>query len=121
MASVIPPRLGASAGMEFTITQCARHIRQHATVRYHSTRGASPVLCGVALTTTMPSQPSLPTVNRLLSAEFCGAFIDDSGTPGQSSPSEHLHPGRKTWVALVLEAHHLATVYREMPGALSEL
>jgi len=74
-----------------------------------------------AVTTTMPSRPSLPTVNRFLSAEFCGTFIDDSGTPGQSSPSEHLHPGRKTWVALVLEAHHVATVYREMPGALSEL
>lgn len=64
---------------------------------------------------------SFPSDDVLTSGHYCGVFIDDTGTPGQSSPSPHLDPSRKTWVALVLSSSQLATVYREFPGVLQEL
>ena len=35
---------------------------------------------------------------------YPAVFIDDTGTPGQVSKSQHLHPNRKTWVAVCMTA-----------------
>ena len=63
----------------------------------------------------------LLTPAQVGSGQYSGVFIDDSGTPGQDSPSVHLDSGRKTWVAVLMTHDQLAEAGQEMPGALNEL
>ena len=63
----------------------------------------------------------LLTPAQVGSGQYSGVFIDDSGTPGQDSPSVHLDRGRKTWVAVLLTHDQLTEESQEMPGALNEL
>lgn len=49
-----------------------------------------------------------------------GVFIDDTGSPGLS-PASHLHPERKSWVAVVMPPTHSAEVMDQMPGAIEEI
>ena len=52
----------------------------------------------------------------------CGAFfIDDTGSPGMADTPRHLHPDRKSWVAVYVNARQIGEVMREFPGALDEL
>lgn len=48
-------------------------------------------------------------------------LIDDSGTPGQQAGSPHLHPDRKTWVAVITTPRQTREVCEQMPGALHGL
>jgi hypothetical protein len=66
-------------------------------------------------------QKAFPSHELLLRRQFCGAFIDDSGTPGIDSRSGHLDPNRKTWVAVLFSVENLATVYEEFPETIREL
>ena len=45
-------------------------------------------------------------------------FIDDSGSPGQATASVHLHPHRKTWVAVMMDIRQLSTTYDVLPQAM---
>jgi len=50
-----------------------------------------------------------------------GVFVDDTGSPGLPNTPAHLHPSRKSWVAVVVPKVHVGEVWRQFPGALSEL
>lgn len=65
--------------------------------------------------------PRFPSDDLLVGRQFCGAFIDDSGTPGIQAASPYLDSSRKTWVAVLFSAEQLGTVYREFPGTVKEL
>src|ERR1043165_7889499 len=60
-------------------------------------------------------------IDELAVGRVYGAFIDDSGLPGLSSTPEHLHPQRKSWVAVVVPPHQMGEVLQEFPRALDEL
>ena len=49
-----------------------------------------------------------------------GVFIDDTGSPGLTT-SGHLHPERKTFVAVVVSSVVIGEVLDQMPGAVEEL
>lgn len=57
---------------------------------------------------------------KLFSGNYSGVFIDDTGTPGQTSSSRHLHSDRKSWVAVLLTPEQMHEVYKEMPMAIKE-
>jgi hypothetical protein len=50
-----------------------------------------------------------------------GLFIDESGSPGLANTPMHLHPDRKSWVAVLVPRTVIAEVWRELPRALAEL
>src|SRR2546427_6946059 len=50
-----------------------------------------------------------------------GVFIDDTGSPGLRDTPSHLHPERKSWVAVVVPRSVIAEVWRQFPGAIAEL
>lgn len=60
-------------------------------------------------------------IDELAAGTVYGAFIDDSGSPGLSSTPEHLHPQRKSWVAVVVPPQQMGEVLQEFPRALGEL
>ena len=50
-----------------------------------------------------------------------GVFVDDTGSPGLRNTPAHLHPSRKSWVAVVVPKVHIGEVWGQFPRALSEL
>jgi hypothetical protein len=50
-----------------------------------------------------------------------GVFIDDTGSPGLRDTPGHLHPQRKSWVAVVVSKSQISEVWREFPPALAKL
>ncbi len=60
-------------------------------------------------------------LDKLKQGHEYGIFIDDTGSPGITNPPANYHPGRKSWVAVVIPPHHIAEVLDQMPMALSEL
>ena len=50
-----------------------------------------------------------------------GVFIDDTGSPGLSKTPSHLHPARKSWVAVIVPKSRMAQVWSEFPKAAAEL
>jgi hypothetical protein len=60
-------------------------------------------------------------LSQLSAGLFHGVFIDDTGSPGGSIAGQHLHPERKTWVAVICPPHDMAEIMRQMPGSLEEL
>jgi hypothetical protein len=60
-------------------------------------------------------------IDELAGGEVYGAFVDDSGSPGLSSTPEHLHPQRKSWVAVVVPPHQMGEILHEFPRALGEV
>src|SRR5438309_10398215 len=63
----------------------------------------------------------LLTPAQVGSGQYSGVFIDDTGTPGQDSPSVHLDSDRKTWVAVILNQEQLAEAQERMRDSLIEL
>lgn len=59
--------------------------------------------------------------NYTFSSNVTGIFIDDTGSPGQKTQSNHLHPDRKTWVAVLLSPGNFKIVTDQMPGAIEEM
>jgi hypothetical protein len=57
----------------------------------------------------------------LKNAACGGVFIDDTGSPGLVATPGHLHPKRKTWVAVIVPRHQIAEIMEQFPRALSEL
>jgi hypothetical protein len=47
--------------------------------------------------------------------------IDDTGTPGQSALSVHLHPQRKTWAAVLLPPEDMAEISRNLPATIQHV
>jgi uncharacterized protein DUF3800 len=60
-------------------------------------------------------------LNELESGRYHGVFIDDTGSPGLATGSTHLHPERKSFVAVIISFADIGEVLREMPGAVEEL
>jgi Protein of unknown function (DUF3800) len=60
-------------------------------------------------------------LNELRCGHYHGVFIDDTGSPGLPTGSTHLHPDRKSFVAVIVSAADIGEVLREMPGAIQEL
>jgi len=50
-----------------------------------------------------------------------GVFIDDTGSPGLTASTPHLHPERKSWIAVVVSPRDIAEVLEQMPRAIGEL
>lgn len=50
-----------------------------------------------------------------------GVFVDDTGSPGLQGTPVHLHPQRKSWVAVVVPQSQMAEVWQQFPRALDEL
>lgn len=50
-----------------------------------------------------------------------GVFIDETGSPGLAETPSHLHPSRKSWVAVIVPANQIVEVMEEFPKALAEL
>src|SRR6058998_3794205 len=61
------------------------------------------------------------TVDEVATARGSCVLIDDSGTPDPPASTTHLHPDRKTWVAVLLTPGHFSEVVDQMPGACEEL
>lgn len=60
-------------------------------------------------------------INELASGNLYGVFIDDTGSPGLSSTPTHLHPGRKSWVGIIVPPHQMKEVMEQFVSALDEL
>ena len=60
-------------------------------------------------------------LNELKSGQYHGVFIDDTGSPGLATRSAHLHPDRKSFVAVIISAADVGEVLHEMPGAIEQL
>jgi hypothetical protein len=60
-------------------------------------------------------------LSQLRAGLFHGVFVDDTGSPGLSTAGQHLHPERKTWVAVICPPDDMAEVMRQMPRSLEEL
>jgi Protein of unknown function (DUF3800) len=63
----------------------------------------------------------LPDDESILSGQFSGMAIDDSGTPGLVAPSVHLHPDRRTWVAVLLPPEDMAEVSAHLPDTIGHI
>lgn len=50
-----------------------------------------------------------------------GVFIDDTGSPGLINTPQHLHPNRKTWVAVIVPSNQIGEVLNQFPNAIEEL
>ena len=50
-----------------------------------------------------------------------GVFVDDTGSPGLRDTPSHLHPERKSWVAVLVPKSVIADVWQQFPGAIAEL
>lgn len=65
---------------------------------------------------------ALRTINlaaELRSGRHYGVFIDDTGSPGLTTPG--LHSERKSWVAVIVPPHQIIEVMNQVPRALSVL
>ena len=60
-------------------------------------------------------------VDQQRAGSMHGVFVDDTGSPGLSDTPTHLHPGRKSWVAVVVPKEQIGEVWRQFPRALSQL
>jgi hypothetical protein len=49
-----------------------------------------------------------------------GVFIDDTGSPGLRDTPGHLHPSRKSWVAVLVPREQIGEVWEQFPRALQE-
>jgi hypothetical protein len=61
-----------------------------------------------------------PAIDDLRHGACGGVFIDDTGSPGLKAPS-HLHPDRKTWVAVIVPQSQMAEVMEQFGNALTGL
>jgi hypothetical protein len=59
-------------------------------------------------------------LSELRQGRYYGIFVDDTGSPGLTH-SSHLHPERKSWVAVVIPPNSSKEVLEQMPGAIEEL
>ena len=50
-----------------------------------------------------------------------GVFIDDTGSPGLSKIPNHLHPARKSWVAVIVPKPCIEEVWSQFPETVEEL
>lgn len=50
-----------------------------------------------------------------------GVFVDDTGSPGLRDGATHLHPSRKSWVAVVVPQSQIGEVWHQFPSAIAEL
>ena len=60
-------------------------------------------------------------VDEQRAGKINGVFIDDTGSPGLVDTPSHLHPQRKSWVAVVVPRSVIAEVWQQLPRAISEL
>jgi hypothetical protein len=60
-------------------------------------------------------------LNDLRIGRYHGVFIDDTGSPGLTSPTKLLHPDRKSFVAVLVSADDIAEVLHQMPRVIKEL
>ncbi len=67
------------------------------------------------------AQFDVPAPEALLAGDFSGMAIDDTGTPGHLAPSVHLHPQRKTWVAVLIPPEEMAEVSKNLPGTIAHV
>jgi hypothetical protein len=50
-----------------------------------------------------------------------GVFVDETGSPGLRDTPKHLHPERKSWVAVVVPRSTIAEVWQQFHRAIDEL
>jgi hypothetical protein len=60
-------------------------------------------------------------VNEQRAGRIHGVFVDDTGSPGLRDTPNHLHPERKSWVAVVVPRSAIAEVWQQFPHAIDEL
>jgi len=60
-------------------------------------------------------------LDELSRGEVYGIFIDDTGSPGITDAPTNFHPGRKSWVAVIVPPSQIPEVIQQMPQALGEL
>lgn len=66
----------------------------------------------------MKSQP-INLAAELRSGRHYGVFMDDTGSPGLTTPG--LHSGRRSWVAVLVPPHQIVEVMDQFPQALTFL
>ena len=66
-----------------------------------------------------PAQRSVNLAQELRSGRHFGVFIDDTGSPGLTTPG--LHAQRKSWVAVLVSPEQTAEVMDKLLSALSLL
>jgi hypothetical protein len=69
----------------------------------------------------MPQHRYADFLSELNAGLFHGVFIDDTGSPGLTTAGRHLHPERRTWVAVICSPDDAAEVMKQMPGSVEEL
>lgn len=60
-------------------------------------------------------------VDEQRAGQIHGVFIDDTGSPGLQDTPNHLHPKRKSWVAVVVPRSVIGEVWQQFPHAIDEL
>jgi Protein of unknown function (DUF3800) len=60
-------------------------------------------------------------VDEQRSGRIHGVFVDDTGSPGLEGTPAHLHPQRKSWVAVVVPRSEIAEIWQQFPQAINEL
>jgi hypothetical protein len=60
-------------------------------------------------------------LEQLDRGELHGVFIDDTGSPGLANTPVHLHPDRKTWVAVIVDRSRMAETLRSLGRLLWQL
>ena len=60
-------------------------------------------------------------VDQQRAGSMHGIFVDDTGSPGLEHTPPHLHPDRKSWVAVAVPKQQIGEVWRQFPRALSQL
>ena len=66
-------------------------------------------------------EPYELTMNEVGNSGRPCVLIDDAGTPGQQAGSPYLHPGRKSWVAVMTTPRQIREICEQMPPTLHEL
>ncbi len=60
-------------------------------------------------------------VDEQRSGRIHGVFVDDTGSPGLHETPAHLHPKRKSWVAVIVPRCDIAEIWQQFPQAIDEL
>jgi hypothetical protein len=69
--------------------------------------------------TNVRAKKNINLADELRTGHYPGVFIDDTGSPGLSTPG--LHRQRKTWIAVVVPPHLVADLMDQLPDALALL
>lgn len=60
-------------------------------------------------------------IDELSAGMAYGIFIDDTGSPGLTDTPPNYIPGRKSWVAVIIQPDQMSEVLEQFPGALHQL